>query len=68
MNSKRMLIKAMGGAVLYPALAGASSSAASAESRARYFPNAVLTTHENRQVKFYDDLVRGKVVVINRHC
>jgi protein SCO1/2 len=24
-----------------------------------------LTTHENRQVKFYDDLIKGKIVVIN---
>lgn len=29
------------------------------------FPNTVLTTHEGRTVKFYDDLVRDKVVAIN---
>jgi protein SCO1/2 len=29
------------------------------------FPNVVLTTHENKTVRFYDDLVRGKVVIIN---
>jgi len=33
--------------------------------RARYFPNVVLRTHENRQVRFYDDLVKDKVVIIN---
>src|SRR5437763_5851839 len=30
-----------------------------------YFPNVVLTTHENGKVKFYDDLVRGKIVVFS---
>lgn len=29
------------------------------------FPNTVLTTHEGKTVRFYDDLVRGKVVAIN---
>lgn len=33
--------------------------------RATYFPNFTLTTHENRQVKFYDDLVAGKIVMVN---
>lgn len=28
-------------------------------------PNVVLTTHENKTVRFYDDLVKGKVVLIN---
>jgi len=29
------------------------------------FPNVVLTTHEGKQVKFYDDLIKGKIVLIN---
>lgn len=33
--------------------------------RARYFPNVVLHTHENRKVLFYDDLIKDKIVVIN---
>ena len=33
--------------------------------RARYFPNFVLRTHENKAVHFYDDLIKGKIVVIN---
>jgi protein SCO1/2 len=33
--------------------------------RQRYFPNLLLTTHENRQVRFYDDLIKDKVVLIN---
>lgn len=33
--------------------------------RARYFPNLTLTTHEGRKVRFYDDLVKDKIVVFN---
>lgn len=33
--------------------------------RADYFPNFVLTTHENRQVRFYDDLMADKIVMVN---
>jgi protein SCO1/2 len=33
--------------------------------RADYFPNVVLRTHENKTVRFYDDLIKGKIVLIN---
>lgn len=33
--------------------------------RARYFPNVYLTTHLGKKVKFYDDLIKDKIVVIN---
>jgi protein SCO1/2 len=33
--------------------------------RERYFPNVVLTTHEGKKVRFYDDLVKDKIVIIN---
>lgn len=33
--------------------------------RARYFPNVVLTTHEGKKVRFYDELIKGKIVTIN---
>lgn len=32
---------------------------------ADYFPNITLTTHEGETVRFFDDLIRGKVVAIN---
>src|SRR5262245_39673368 len=32
---------------------------------ARHFTNASLLTHENKQVNFYDDLIKGKQVIIN---
>ena len=31
----------------------------------RYFPNLVLTTHVGQKVKFYDDLVKDKIVIFN---
>ena len=33
--------------------------------RRGHLPNVRLTTHEGRSVRFYDDLVKGKVVAIN---
>lgn len=33
--------------------------------RERHFPNVSLITHEGRKVRFYDDLVKDKIVVIN---
>lgn len=33
--------------------------------RANYFPNLILRTHENKVVRFYDDLVKGKLVTFN---
>jgi protein SCO1/2 len=33
--------------------------------RDRYFPNVVLTTHEGKKVRFYDDLLKDKIVMIN---
>ena len=31
----------------------------------RSFPNVTLTTHEGKKVKFYDDLMKDKIVLIN---
>jgi protein SCO1/2 len=33
--------------------------------RRRYFPNVVLTTSTGKNVKFYDDLLKDKIVVLN---
>ncbi len=37
----------------------------SAERRRNRFLNVALTTHEGREVRFYDDLVKGKTVLLN---
>jgi protein SCO1 len=33
--------------------------------RAGYFPNSTLRTHEGKTVRFYDDLIAGRIVAIN---
>ena len=35
------------------------------EASAKYFPNHVLLTQEGREVRFYEDVLKGKVVLIN---
>jgi len=46
--------------------AGRASDDGSRQStQARYFPNVELTTHEGKKVRFYDDLIKDKIVVIN---
>jgi protein SCO1 len=42
-----------------------SQTTSRAAIRERYFPDLVLTTHENKRVRFYEDLIRDKVVTIN---
>jgi protein SCO1 len=65
-NSKRDWLKWMGGAALAPVLAASGPArAAPAGPRAGYFPNTIVQTHDGRKLRFYDDVVRGKVVVFN---
>ena len=33
--------------------------------RESYLPNITLTTQDNKEVGFYEDLIKGKIVVIN---
>ena len=48
------------------AAAGATPPASPREKiRQRYFPNVVLRTQDDKPVRFYDDLVKDKVVTIN---
>ena len=53
-------------------LAGASSGAATdgglsprEKIRRRYFPNVQLQTQNGKTLRFYDDLIKGKIVTIN---
>jgi protein SCO1/2 len=36
-----------------------------AEQMKRHFPNVPLQTHDGRSVRFYDDLIKGKKVIVN---
>ncbi|MDE3738721.1 MULTISPECIES: SCO family protein [Pseudomonas] len=67
MNTRRMVIgglglAALGGALGYSLAPTSQSSTRKTDSR---FPNVPVHTHDGRQLRFYDDLVRGKVVAIN---
>lgn len=47
-----------------PAERGVADAADEAQKRS-YFTNALLTTHEGKKVKFYDDLLRNKITIVN---
>src|SRR5262245_3871710 len=46
-------------------LCGARAGADNSRWGAGYFPNVALTTHDGRPVRFYDDLIKGKIVAID---
>ena len=56
-------------AVVSMIAAGGRVAARVAASDARwgagYFPNVTLTTHEGQSVRFYDDVIKGKIVAID---
>lgn len=52
------------GVILAAVLAAGAASAANPWG-ADYFPNVPLTTQDGKTVRFYDDLLKGKQVVIN---
>lgn len=43
----------------------AGNTSARERIRKRHFPNVLLTAHTGKQVRFYDDLIKDKMVVIN---
>lgn len=66
MNTRRYMLGSLGTALLAPGAALARPTLqAAASSNKNYFPNAVFTTQEGRMVRFYDDLVRDKIILVN---
>src|SRR4051812_17896703 len=59
----------LGGRGLRPPRSGVGEPPAASESATPwggdYFPNTLLTDQDGRQVHFFDDLIKDKVVVIN---
>lgn len=65
-DSKRHLLRLAGAAALVPMTTQAARvHPARRSSMADYFPNVVLETHDGRKVRFYDDLIKGKLVTFN---
>lgn len=47
------------------AMAAAPVEAGPDKWHGEWFPNVILTTHDGKKVRFYDDVIRGKVVSLN---
>lgn len=63
---KRRFILGAAGAALASGMAGTARALPVAKDpQAAYFTNAILTTHDGRRVRFYDDLLKDRNVVIN---
>ena len=66
MTDKRNFLKAAGSVALFPVFAQAAARSSGPDIHdGRYFSNAILQTHEGKAVRFYDDVLKGKLVVIN---
>lgn len=67
MSGLRIRWSRIASALAFLALTLAAPQAMSQQTRWRadYFPNVVLTDHNGRQLRFYDDVIRGKIVSIN---
>ena len=52
-------------AILYLVAGSTPAAADNAHWGANYFPNVVLTTQDGVKVHFYDDVLKGKSVVID---
>ncbi len=74
MNTRRKILGGLGLVALGGALGYGLESGSTRKGKPSVptpFPNVLLQTHDGRKVRFYDDLVRGKVVAINMmyvHC
>ena len=58
-------------AILFVTAGSKPAAADNARWGANYFPNVTLTTQDGKKVRFYDDVIKGKVVVIDliyTHC
>lgn len=66
-GGKREWLRQTGAALaLAPGLAASGPAhPAPAGPRAGYFPTSRVTTHQGRELRFYDDLVRGRTVLFN---
>jgi protein SCO1/2 len=66
MFTRRALISSQWGVTYRAAPAGGEGEGRERRGpRAGYFPNSVLQTHDGRSVRFYEDLIQGRIVAIN---
>jgi protein SCO1/2 len=70
-QSPMMLPQLAPGTKLGPLAARKPALSPREEAHLRYFPDVTVLTHEGKKVRFYDDLIKGKIVTINfmyTHC
>jgi protein SCO1 len=65
----RITRRELAGVALAPVATGLASASAPRPNKASgpgaaHFPNVTLRTHENREVRFYDDLMKGNTVLL----
>ncbi len=68
MKSRRAFLAAAAATpLLYPLVKFGMTQAATPlpADQGRHLPNVILETHDGRQVRFYDDLVKDRLVVVN---
>jgi protein SCO1 len=66
MNTKRNLPGLVGATALTSVLAATERGVQPGPGpRAGYFPNSVVHTHDGRKLRFYDEVVKGKVIAVN---
>ncbi|MGX4642542.1 SCO family protein [Massilia sp. SYSU DXS3249] len=63
MNARRVFIAAGIGGTVFPAISG-STSPSGAGMSVDGFPNPVLATHTGERIRFHDDVVRGRRVLL----
>lgn len=65
-KSRRSILTMLAASQVAGSGAGSASDDGSRDrTQARYFPNVEMTTHEGKKVRFYDDLIKDKIVIIN---
>lgn len=66
MDKKRLLLGSAGALALLPAAAATLPLTRTlARPQARHFTNLIVETHEGRKLRFYDDLIRGRIILFN---
>jgi protein SCO1 len=65
MNRRKLLVGAAATALAPIALASSGKAQTAQQSGAEWFTNVEVTTHDGRTLRFYDDVMRGKILLIN---
>ena len=65
MTNRRFFLQSLGVTAAVSATSAHAANKPATRQMADYFPNVVLETQDGRKVHFYDDLLKGKIVIIN---